>query len=77
METDVILLLLLLLPRVALAFAWTHWFRKARFQSPKWRSTILFAALLTSSLNITAFWGYVVWLHYHYTTDAWKMRSAW
>jgi|SRR4029077_15516804 hypothetical protein len=75
-STDVSVVLLLLLPHAALGVAWTYWFRsQVRFQSPRWRSFILFAALLASSLNIVMFWSYIVWLHYHYTTDAWKMRD--
>jgi hypothetical protein len=76
MNTSVIVVFLLLLPHAALGFAWMSWFRSpARLQCPQWRSGILFAALIASSLNIAMFWGYVSWLHYHYTTDAWKMRD--
>jgi hypothetical protein len=75
-STDVNVALSLLLPHAALAVAWTYWFRSpARFQSPMWKSLLFFAALLACSLNVVMFWGYVVWLHYHYTTDAWKMRD--
>ena len=75
-RTDVIVVLLLLLSHAALGVAWTYWFRsQVRFQSLRWRSFILLAALLASSLNIVMFWGYIIWLHYHYTTDAWKMRD--
>ena len=41
----------------------------------KMASVPLFLSLLSGSLNIVAYWGYVIWLHRHYTTDSWRGRD--
>jgi hypothetical protein len=30
---------------------------------------------VAGSLNLILFWGWVLWLHFHYTTEAWKMQE--
>jgi hypothetical protein len=72
MSLNTVLLSLLVAPHLALAIAWAFWLRsRSRFQSPKWRTTLLFAGLLACSLNIAIFWVYLIWLSFHKAGLSW------
>jgi hypothetical protein len=73
----VIPLVLLICPHLALAVAWIIGARiPAKFQPPRWRSTLLFAGLVAVSLNIVVFWTYVISLNSQGTNlEWWKGRD--
>jgi len=70
------LAVLLLAPHAAIGLAWVFWFRSPpRSEAPKWQNVVLFLGLVSGSLNIVAFWGYVFWLQNHNTISAWRVRD--
>jgi len=60
---------------VSLAFGWWAWMRRPRLSAPKWRTVLYFSGLCAGTLNFALFWAFVVWLQFHYTTEAYKVRD--
>jgi hypothetical protein len=36
---------------------------------------VVTSGLVAGSLNIVLYWGWVVWLQMHYTTEAWRVKE--
>ncbi len=72
---SVIFLILLLTPHAVMGIAWWFWLRAPLQRLPQWRRTLLLVGLLAGTLNVFTYWGWVVWLQMHYTTEAWKMHE--
>ncbi len=60
---------------VALAAGWWVSLRSPRFQAPKWRSLAYSSGLCAATANFILFWGFVVWLQFHYTAEAYRVRD--
>lgn len=69
-------LIALAAPPIMLGLVWWGWFRDPRLRCSRWRTSLFFSGLCAGTLNVTAWWGWVVWLRFHYTTDSWKVRDV-
>jgi hypothetical protein len=65
----------LAIPPASLGFAWWGWFRQAGIQHPKWRAVVFLSGVLASTANFVLWWGWVIWLRFHFTTESWKVRE--
>jgi|SRR6266481_798038 len=62
-------------PPVLLGFTWWGWFHSPRIQQPKWRMILFFSGLCAGTANFVLWWGWVVWLGFHYNPASWKVRD--
>jgi hypothetical protein len=69
------LLALVSLP-VALAAGWWVSLRSPSFHAPKWRSLAYSSGLCAATANLVLFWGFVVWLQFHYTPEGYRVRDT-
>jgi len=51
------------------------WFHSPRIQLPKWRMILFFSGLCAGTTNFVLWWGWVVWLRFHYNPASWKVRD--
>jgi hypothetical protein len=63
-------------PPILLGITWWGWFRSPRIRSPKWRVILFFSGLCAATANVVLFWGWVVWLRFHYNPASWKVRDT-
>jgi hypothetical protein len=74
---DVILLFLLIVPHAGIGLAWWFYFRSLPgLRLPRWRSVPVLLALVTGSLNLLMYWGWVLWLQRNYTDQAWRVKES-
>ena len=62
-------------PPILLGFTWWGWFHSPRIQPPKWRMILFFSGLCAGTANFVLWWGWVVWLRFHYNPASWKVRD--
>lgn len=62
-------------PPVLLGVAWWDWFRSSRVESAKWSGILFATGLCAASANFALWWGWVVWLRFHYSAESWKVRD--
>jgi hypothetical protein len=60
---------------ITLGLSWWAWIRGSRVNASKWRSALYFSGLCAATVNFMLFWAFVVWLQFHYTTEAYKVRD--
>jgi hypothetical protein len=62
-------------PPILLGFTWWAWFHSPRIQQPKWGMILFFSGLCSATANIVLFWGWVVWLRFHYNPESWRVQD--
>jgi hypothetical protein len=62
-------------PPILLGFTWWGWFHSPHIQPPKWRMILFFSGLCAGTANFLLWWGWVVWLRFHYNPASWKFRD--
>ena len=60
---------------LALGAGWWVSLRSPRFHTPKWRSLVYSSGLCAATANLILFWGFVVWLQFHFTDQAYRVRD--
>ena len=58
-----------------LGLSWWAWLRSPRSSAPQWRSILYFTGLCAATVNFILYWAFVVWLQFHYTDQAYKVRD--
>jgi len=59
-------------PAVLIAFCWWNWLRGQR---PKSHQALFLWGLCAATLNCALWWGWVIWLKFHYTPSSWVVRD--
>jgi hypothetical protein len=59
-----------------LGITWWGWFQRPRVETPKWPRRLFFTGLCASTANCVLFWGWVVWLKFHYNPESWRVRDT-
>ena len=61
---------------ITLSMSWWAWLRGPRLNAPKWRSDLYLSGICAATLNFILFWAFVLWLQFHYATDAYKVQDS-
>jgi hypothetical protein len=71
---DVILLIALGFPPIAIAYIWWTSLRTSPNNLPRWRRIIFLSGLCGGTANLVVWWTWVIWLAFHRgTPNTWKV----